>query len=114
MHRFIHMLDTIPKNWYLELEMRRETTEWGELVQRFKIMFTFEHESPFIHATLQAIQKKIFLEVEMMEVVPLCSSHKAKMMVQKLLECYNVKKEEYKNEDPRNVQIPETQGTHAT
>jgi hypothetical protein len=35
------------------------------------------------------------------------------MMVQKLLECYNVTKEEYEEEDPRNVQIPETEGTHA-
>jgi hypothetical protein len=24
--QFIHTLDTIPKNWYLELEMHRETT----------------------------------------------------------------------------------------
>jgi hypothetical protein len=38
-----------------------------------------------------------------MEVVPLCSLHKSKMMVQKLLECYNVMKEEYEEEDPRNV-----------
>ena len=46
-----------------------------------------------------------------MEVVPLCSAHKAKMIVQKLLECYNVKKEEYEDEDPRDVQIPKTEGT---
>jgi hypothetical protein len=51
-HRFIHTLDTIPKNWYLELEMRRETTRWEELVQRFKVMFTFEHESPSIDVVL--------------------------------------------------------------
>jgi hypothetical protein len=25
-HIFIHTLDTIPKNWYLELEMCRDTT----------------------------------------------------------------------------------------
>jgi hypothetical protein len=48
------------KNWYLELEMHRETTEWEGLVQRFEIMFTFEHESPSIHTTLQAIRTKIF------------------------------------------------------
>jgi hypothetical protein len=30
-HRFIHMLDTILKNWYLELEMRRETTRMGRI-----------------------------------------------------------------------------------
>jgi hypothetical protein len=45
-----------------------------------------------------------------MEVVPVCSAHKAKMIVHKLLECYNVMKEEYEEEDPRNVQIPETEG----
>jgi hypothetical protein len=42
MHRFIHTLDTIPKNSYLELEMHGETSRWEELVKRFKIMFTFE------------------------------------------------------------------------
>jgi hypothetical protein len=31
-HRFIHTLDTIPKNWYLELEMRREKTSWDKMV----------------------------------------------------------------------------------
>jgi hypothetical protein len=48
----------------------------------------------------------------MMEVVPLCSAHKAKMTVQKLLECYNVTEEEYEEEDPRNVQVPERQKEH--
>jgi hypothetical protein len=28
MHRFIHTFDTIPKNWYSGLEMRRETIGW--------------------------------------------------------------------------------------
>jgi hypothetical protein len=32
-HRFIHTLDTIPKNWYLELEMHRDTTEWEYITQ---------------------------------------------------------------------------------
>jgi hypothetical protein len=35
MHIFIHTLGTILKNWYLELEMRRETTRWEELAHRF-------------------------------------------------------------------------------
>jgi hypothetical protein len=46
-----------------------------------------------------------------MEFLPLCSAHKAKMTTQNLLECYNVMKEEYNKEDPRNVQILETEGT---
>jgi hypothetical protein len=48
MHRFIHTLDMIPKNWLLELEMHRETTNWDELTQRYKITFTFENESPLV------------------------------------------------------------------
>jgi hypothetical protein len=42
---FIHTLDTIPNNWCLELEMRRIKTKWDKLIQRFKVTFTFEHES---------------------------------------------------------------------
>jgi hypothetical protein len=45
-----------------------------------------------------------------MELVPLCSAHKATMTIHELLECYDVAKEEYDEEDPRNVQIPETEG----
>jgi hypothetical protein len=33
---------------------------------------------------------------------PLGSAHKEKLTVQKLLECYNVAKEEYDEGDPRN------------
>jgi hypothetical protein len=110
MHKFIHTLDTIPKNWYLELEMHRETTRWEELIQRFRVTFTFEHESPSIDAVLQAIQSNIFLEEGTMEVVSVCSAHRANINVHELLECYNVAKEEHDEEDPRNVQVPETKG----
>jgi hypothetical protein len=34
------------------MEMHRETTSWDELVQRFKVTFTFEHESPLIDASV--------------------------------------------------------------
>jgi hypothetical protein len=61
-HRFIHTLDTIPRNWYLELEMHRETTEWQGLVQRFEITFSFEHESPSIHAITTGHPNKDLLE----------------------------------------------------
>jgi hypothetical protein len=54
-HKLIHTLDTISKHWYLELEMHRETTNWDELNQRFKVTFTFEHEYPSTDAELKAI-----------------------------------------------------------
>jgi hypothetical protein len=106
MHRFIHTLDTIPKNWYLELEMCRETRIWDELVQIFKVKFTFEHVSSLIDVVLQDIQTKIFLVEEMIEVVLVCNAHKASLTVYELLECYNVAKEEHDEEDPKNVQVP--------
>jgi hypothetical protein len=93
MYRFINTLDTIPKNWYLELEMRREKTRWEELAQRFKVTFTFEHESLSIDATLQTIRTNIFSEKGSMEVVPTCNAHRASMTIHELLEYYNVAKE---------------------
>jgi hypothetical protein len=93
--------------------MHRETARWEELAQIFEITFTFEHESPSIDATLQAIRTKIFSKEEMMEVVLVCSVHKSKMIFHELLECYNMAKEEYDEEDPRNVQILETEGARS-
>lgn len=111
-HKFIHTLDTIPKNWYLELEMCKETTNWDQLIQRFNVTFIFEHESSLLDAALEAIRTKIFLEGPM-EVVPLCSAHKASMTTHALLECYNVAKEEQDEEDLRNIQVLEIEGEPA-
>jgi hypothetical protein len=105
-HRFIHIPDTIPKNWYIELEMHRETSNWDKLTHRFKVIFTFEYKSPSIHATLQDIQMNIFSEEGLMEVVPVCDVHRDTMIVHELLECFNVAKEQYDEEDPKNMQIP--------
>jgi hypothetical protein len=109
---FIHTLDTIPKNWFLELEMCRETTNWDQITQRFKVKLTFEHDYPLVDAALQVISSNIFSKEGSMEVVPICSAHKSYMVVHELLECYNVVKEEQDKEDPRNIQVPETKGEH--
>jgi hypothetical protein len=106
-HNYTHIGQNL-KNWYLELEMRRETTRWEELVQRFRFTFTFEHESPTIDATLQDIQTKIFSEEGPMEVVSVCNAHIANINVHELVEFYNVAKEEHDMEYPMNVQVPET------
>jgi hypothetical protein len=45
-----------------------------------------------------------------MDVVPVCSVHRASMTVHEILECYNVSKEDQDEEYPRNTQIPETEG----
>jgi hypothetical protein len=111
-HNFIHTLDMIPKNRYLELEMHKETTNWDELTQRFKIKFTFENELPLIDVAFQAIRNNIFSGQGPMDVVHVCSAHRASMIVHEILEHYNVGKEDQDEEHPRNIQIPENEGEH--
>jgi hypothetical protein len=73
--------------------MGRETTNWDELTQRFKITFTFENESPLVNATLQAIRNNIFLVEGLMDVVPVCSVYRVFVTFHEILEFYNVAKE---------------------
>jgi hypothetical protein len=51
-HFFVHTLETISNNWYLELEVRRETADWEELTQNFKVTFSFESNVPLIGPAL--------------------------------------------------------------
>jgi hypothetical protein len=100
----------ILKNWYLELEMHREIMNYDMLTQRFKVAFTFENESPLIDAVLQNIKTNIFLKGGPMEVVYMCSTHRASLKVHKLLEFYNVSQEDQDEEDPRDIQVLEIEG----
>jgi hypothetical protein len=61
-------------------------------------------------AVIQTIRTNIFSKEGHMEVVPVYNAHKALMTIHELLECYNMDKEEQDEEDPRNVQVPETKG----
>ena len=47
-HRFIHTLDTVPRNWYIETELRKGTTTWPFMIDNFLLMFTFESEYPSV------------------------------------------------------------------
>jgi hypothetical protein len=106
------LLDTIPKNWYLELEVHRETTDWEELTHNFKVTFSFEDEAPSVDTTLQVIKDKIFASEDSIELVPVCSAHRSSVTVREVLECYNVIGEDQEDEDLRNLQIPKTEGEH--
>jgi hypothetical protein len=53
-----------------------------------------------------------FFQKKGMDVVPVCSVHRTSMTVHELLECYNVAQEDQDEEDPINIQIPETEGKH--
>jgi hypothetical protein len=42
----------------------------------------------------------------------MCDVHRVSMTIHELLECYNVTKEDQDEEDPINIQVPETEGEH--
>ena len=52
-HHFIHALEEIPTNWYIDQELRRETTNWTILQHNFTIAFSFEHQNPNINLALK-------------------------------------------------------------
>jgi hypothetical protein len=72
---FIHTLEMVPKNWYLELEVHRGKTDWEELTRNFKVTFRFEVESPLVNEALQVIRSNIFMEANHIEIVHACSAH---------------------------------------
>lgn len=59
-HGFIHRLETIPQNWYLETKLQHGTACWAEMVHGFIITFIFEDDYPNIDAALNIVKKKIF------------------------------------------------------
>jgi hypothetical protein len=52
-HHFIHTLEGIPTNWYVDQELHRGTAEWTTLQQNFIVTFSFEHENPNMDLALK-------------------------------------------------------------
>jgi hypothetical protein len=68
-HHFIHTLEGIPKNWYVDQELCIGTAKWKTLQQNFIVTFPFEHENPNMDLALKQIRGGIFVdqpEVELM------------------------------------------------
>jgi hypothetical protein len=99
-HHFIHTLEGIPENWYVDQELRRGTAEWTILQQNFTVTFSFEHENPNIDSTLKQIRGVIFIkepEVELMTE----DQQQNRQTVKELLSCYHVQEEAPDEEDPQ-------------
>jgi hypothetical protein len=61
-HKFINTLDTIPINWYLQVELCLITTEWEGMTQNFVTTFLFERQYPTVDQALEIVRQKIFEE----------------------------------------------------
>lgn len=59
-HIFCHTLDIIPMNWYLEMKLFHDTTEWDILIEGLFMIFIFEDEFKCINEALEEVMEMIF------------------------------------------------------
>lgn len=104
-HKLVHTLDIVPRNWYTKLEVCRGTTNWEEMTKSFLQTFQFEDEDSSVREMLQIIKGNIFEEV----FVPLHDIPIRDKQLQKVHECYNIITDN-DEEDPRETNITESEG----
>lgn len=92
-HMFVHTLNTIPKNWYIQLEMRRETVSWEALTSNFVHTFSAYEDDLMVETALQLEKEKIFEGIEESE----GNLPEWTQFIEKAMECYKL--EEAKLED---------------
>ena len=102
-HRFVHTLDPIAKNWYAEFELRQGTVSWDCLIDSFVLTFSVNEVSPSLDAAVRLIHTKVFDDQEIAEYQPDWKVHEANVV-----ECYNLAIDE--DVDPRNINIPKSKG----
>ena len=102
-HRFVHTLEPIAKNWYTEVELRHGTISWNTLVDSFVLTFSINEVCLDLDAAVRLIHTKVFDDQEIVEYQPDWKEQEANAV-----ECYNLVIDE--DDDPRNINIPESEG----
>ena len=102
-HAFIHKLDEIPRSWYVSAELCREITTWDELTILFVHKFIFAE----VNNSLQIIQNIVLKFVPVTYPV---DPH-AHFHMQSMMECYNISFEPEDDDELRNINILETEGS---
>ena len=69
-HRFVHTLEPIAKNWYAEVELRHGTVSWDSLVDSFVLTFSINEVFPALDASIRLIHTKVFDDKEITEYKP--------------------------------------------
>ena len=78
------------------------------MVEGFQLTFKFESEYPEIDQALKVTKGKLLADCSL----PVLETPKWKIALEEALECYNLAGEGEEDENPRNVNIPESEGTH--
>jgi hypothetical protein len=103
-HHFIHTLEGIPTNLYVDQELRRGTTEWTKLQHNFIVTFSFKHENPNMDSKLKQIRGVIFIQEPEVELITEYQQHNIQT-IKELLSCYHVQEQASDEDDPHNIQI---------
>ena len=108
-HHFIHTLEGIPTNQYVDQELRKGTVEWTSLQQNFIVTFSFEHENPNIDLALKQIRGVIFVDEPQVYLMTEYQQQN-RQTVKELLSCYHLQEEAPDEDDPHNIQITKFEG----
>ena len=104
-HLFVHTLDSSPRHWYTETKLCHGTEKWHTL--RHNLYLTFDQsEYPSVDDSLELVCMKI---VE--DPLPICIQPDWIAQIENAIECYNFTIDE--DDDPRNINIPEFEGSRA-
>ena len=99
-HRFIHTLEPIAKNWYAEAELHQDTISWDCLVDSCVVTFSINEVCPTLDTAIRLIHTKVFDDkAEIAKYQPDWKEQEANVV-----ECYNLAIDE--DDDPRNINIP--------
>jgi hypothetical protein len=82
------------------------TTDWQGMTHNFVATFLFESQHPLVDQALQVVRQKVFEEAPSLPVEQ--EEDEWTTPLQKLQGCYNINANE--DDDPRNVNIAETEG----
>ena len=82
------------------------TTTWPLMIDNFLLTFAFESKYPSVDQALDVIKIKIFEDCTL----PVHTQPEWAIQLEDALECYNFEAEPV-DEDPRNINIPDSEGT---
>jgi hypothetical protein len=102
-HHFIHTLEGIPANWYVDQELCRDSAEWTTLQHNFIFTFSFQHENPNMDSSLKQIRGVIFINEPYIKLI-IEYQQQNKKKVKELLSCYHVHEEAPYKDGPHNIQ----------
>ena len=101
-HLFVHTLDSNPRHWYMETELRHGTESW--YILRENLYLTFDQSQySLVDDSLELIHMKIVEDPS-----PICTQLDWTSQIENASECYNFTIDE--DDNPRNINISESEG----